>query len=205
MGRKRKFLASAPLKKVDDALTVDGIIKDDEQLIQVHFISELMVRHYTPEQMQTAYQNKFGREISLSKLGKLKKLVKGVFLAEISQNHDELVAEELMHQEWELKELSEYWERSKQGKKKVTHHKAVSDGTELTTYDLDETTTQTEHTFGDLDAMKRINDVRERRIKVLGLEAPKKPAEDSNRINAVTINVVGGTRNIEVEDVTPEQ
>jgi hypothetical protein len=53
--------------------------------------------------------------------------------------------------------------------------------------------------------MRRINDVRERRIKVLGLEAPKKPVEDSNRINAVTINVVGGTRNIEVEDVTPEE
>lgn len=205
MGRKRKFLASAPLKKVDDALTVDGIIKNDEQLIQVHFISELMVRHYTAEQMQVAYKQKFGEEISLSKLGKMKKLVRGVFLAEISHNHDELVAEELMQQEWEMKELIEYWEKSKQGKKKVTHHKANSVGTELTTYNLDETTTQTEHTFGDLDAMKRINDVRERRIKVLGLEAPKKPAEDSNRINAVTINVVGGTRNIEVEDVTPEE
>lgn len=204
MGRKRKFLASAPLNKVDDALTVDGVIKNDEQLIQVHFISELMVKHYTPEQMQLEYKKKFGVDITLTKIRNLKKLVKGVFLAEISQNHDELVAEELMHQEWELRELSEYWERSKQGKKKVTHHKAVSDGTELTTYDLDETTTQTEHTFGDLDAMKRINDVRERRIKVLGLEAPKKPAEDSGRINAVTINVVGSTRSIEVEDIIPE-
>lgn len=204
MGRKRKFLSSAPLKKVDDALTVDGIIKNDEQLIKVHFISELMVKHYTPDQMRMAYYERFGEDVSIVKINKLKKLVRGVFLAEISQNHDELVAEELMHQEWELRELSEYWEKSKQGKKKVTHHKAVSDGTELTTYDLDETTTQTEETFGDLDAMRRINDVRERRIKVLGLEAPKKPVEDSNRINAVTINVVGGTRNIEVQDVTPE-
>lgn len=204
MGRKRKFLSSAPLKKVEDALTVDGVIKSDEQLIQVHFISELMVKHYTPEQMQLEYKSKFGDDISLTKIRHLKKLVKGVFLAEISQNHDELVAEELMHQEWELRELSEYWEKSKQGKKKTVHHKAVSDGTELTTYDLDETTTTQEETYGDLDAMKRINDIRERRIKVLGLEAPKKPSEDSGRINAVTINVVGSTRNIEVEDITPD-
>lgn len=204
MGRKRKFLSSAPLKKVDDALTVDGIIRSDEQLIKVHFISGLMVRHLTVEQMQREYLEKFGESISAVQVNRLKKLVRGVFLAEISHNHEEMVAEELMHQEWELRELSEYWEKSKQGKKKITHHKAVSEGTELTTYDLDETTTQTEETFGDLDAMRRINDVRERRIKVLGLEAPKKPTEDSSRINAVTINVVGGTKHIEVQDVTPE-
>jgi hypothetical protein len=49
--------------------------------------------------------------------------------------------------------------------------------------------------------MKRINAVRERVIKVLGLEAPKKPVEDNNKVNAITINVVGGSKTIEVQDV----
>ena len=51
MGRK-KYFASTPLQKVDDALTVDDIVKDDAQLIQVHFIASLMVKHMTLEDMQ---------------------------------------------------------------------------------------------------------------------------------------------------------
>lgn len=200
MGRK-KYFASTPLQKVDDALTVDDIVKDDAQLIQVHFIASLMVKHMTLEDMQLEYESKFGESISIAKIRRLKTLAKGVYLAEISKVHDELVAEELMHAEWELRELQSYWEKSKAGKKKTVHHKAVSDGTELTTYDLDETTESLEETFGDLEAMKRINAVRERVIKVLGLEAPKKPVEDNNKVNAITINVVGGSKTIEVQDV----
>jgi hypothetical protein len=199
MGRK-KYFASAPLQKIDDALTVEDIIKDDAQLIQVHFIASLMTKHMTIEEMQLEYSKKFGEEIGYTKIKKLKALAKGVYLAEISKVHDELVAEELMHAEWELRELQDYWEKSKKGRKKTVHHKAVSEGTELTTYDLDETTTSIDETFGDLEAMKRINAVRERMIKVLGLEAPKKPVEDNNKINAITINVVGSSKTIEVQD-----
>ncbi len=206
MGRKPKIKikASTPLQKVDDALNVEDIIRSEEKLIQVHFISGEMVLHKTNEEIQIAYQQKFGESISLQKVRKLRQLARAVYLAEISKNHDELVAEELMHAEWELRELANYWERSKNGKRKTIKHKAKSDGTELTTYDLDETTDNYEETHGDLDAMKRINDVRERIIKVLGLEAPKKPVEDSNKTNAITINIVDRPKTIAVQDVTAE-
>lgn len=203
MGRKPMIKASTPLQKIDDALNVEDIIRNDEQLVQVHFISRQMVLHKTSEEMRQAYVKEFGKEISIRMINKLRQLSRAVYLAEISKNHDELVAEELMHAEWELRELSDYWERSKQGKRKMTKHKANSVGTELTTYDLDETTENTEDTYGDLDAMKRINDVHERIIKVLGLEAPKKQVEDTNRVNAVTINIVDKPRSLEVQDVTP--
>lgn len=203
MGRKPMIKASTPLQKIDDALNVEDIIRNDEQLVQVHFISKQMVLHKTSEEMRQAYVKEFGKEVSIRMINKLRQLSRAVYLAEISKNHDELVAEELMHAEWELRELSDYWERSKQGKRKITKHKANSVGTELTTYDLDETTENTEDTYGDLDAMKRINDVHERIIKVLGLEAPKKQVEDTNRVNAVTINIVDKPRSLEVQDVTP--
>lgn len=204
MGRKQKIKSSTPLQKVDDALNVEDIVRSDEKLIQVHFISEQMVLHKTNEEMQLAYKNKFGEEISIGKVRRLRQLARAVYLAEISKNHDELVADELMHAEWELRELADYWERSKQGKHKITKHKADSVGTELTTYNLDETTDNFEESHGDLDAMKRINDVRERIIKVLGLEAPKKQVDDTNRVNAVTINIVDKPRTIVAQDITPE-
>lgn len=205
MGRKPEIKASTPLQKVDDALNVDSIIRSEDKLIKVHFISGLMVLHKTDDEMQVAYQNKFNEEITLARIRKLRQLARAVYLAEISKNHDELVAEELMHAEWELRELSDYWERSKQGKRKISKHKANSVGTELTTYDLDEKTENFEDTYGDLDAMKRINDVRERIIKVLGLEAPKKPVEDNSNVNAITINIVDAPKTIEVQDVQPVQ
>lgn len=205
MGRKPIIKTSTPLQKIDDALNVEDIVRSDEKLVQVHFVSEQMVLHKTDEEMRQAYNKRFGAEISIREIRKLRQLARAVYLAEISKNHDELVAEELMHAEWELRELSDYWERSKQGKRKVTKHKANSVGTELTTYDLDETTENTEDTYGDLDAMKRINDVHERIIKVLGLEAPKKPVEDNNKVNAVTINIVDKPKTVEVQDVTPEE
>lgn len=208
MGRKPKpkiIKSSTPLHKVDDALNVEDIVRSDDKLIKVHFISEQMVLHKSNEEMQQAYQNKFGESINISQVRRLRQLARAVYLAEISKNHDELVAEELMHAEWELRELSDYWERSKQGKRKVTKHKANSVGTKLTTYDLDETTENVEDTYGDLDAMKRINDVRERIIKVLGLEAPKKPVEDNSKVNAITINIVDKPKTIDVQDVTPAE
>lgn len=205
MERKQKIKTSTPLQKVDDALNVEDIIRSDSKLVQVHFISEQMVLHKTNEEIKQAYLEKFKEPISLTRVGKLRQLARAVYLAEISKNHDELVAEELMHAEWELRELADYWERSKSGKKKKTTHTAKSDGTELTTYDLNETTDNYEETYGDLDAMKRINDVRERIIKVLGLEAPKKPVEDNTKTNAITINIVDKPKTIAVQDVTMDE
>lgn len=72
MGRKPKIKikASTPLQKVDDALNVEDIIRSEEKLIQVHFISGEMVLHKTNEEIQIAYQQKFGESISLQKVRK---------------------------------------------------------------------------------------------------------------------------------------
>lgn len=200
--KEMRLRASTPLKKVDDALNVNDIIKDDAMLVKVHFVSGLMVKHMSNQEISLAFEQNFGEELPLSKVTRMKQLVRAVYMAEISKNKDEMVAEELMHAEWELKELMEYWEKSKNPKKKTTHHVADSDGTELTTYKLDETTDQTEEQIGDLDAMKRIAGVRERVINLLGLNAPKQQAkvEDDTKRGPITINIVGQTRTIQTEE-----
>lgn len=200
--KEMRLRASTPLKKVDDALNVNDIIKDDAMLIKVHFVSDLMVKHMSNSDISAAFEAHFGEPLPLSKVGYMKQLVRAVYMAEISKNKDEMVAEELMHAEWELRQLQEYWEKSKQPKNKHTHHKAKSDGTELTTYDLNEDTDETIDQIGDLNAMKCIGNVRERVIKLLGLEAPKQPVkeDDNKRPKGITINIVGNTRTIQAEE-----
>lgn len=200
--KEMRLRASTPLKKVDDALSVNDIIKDDAMLIKVHYVSDLMVKHMTNQDISAAFEEKFGEPLPLSKVTRMKQLVRAVYMAEISKNKDEMVAEELMHAEWELRQLQEYWEKSKNPKKKHTHHKANSDGTELTKYDLDEDTDETIEQIGDLNAMKYIGNVRDRVIRLLGLEAPKQPKEDDGdkRPKGITINIVGQTRTVQAED-----
>lgn len=193
--------ASSPLKKVEGALDVNEIIKDDAKLIEVHFISECMVKHLTNKEIQAEYEKEFGKEITYNMITRLKNLTRAVYLAEISHNKDELVAEELMHANWELKELQEYWQKSKRPKKKKVHHVADSDGTELTTYQLDEITETEEEQIGDLDAMKRIAAVRERVIGILGLKAPKEADDKGNKgTSGITINIVGQKKDVKVEE-----
>lgn len=201
--KKMRLRSSTPLKKVDDALNVNDIIKDDAMLIKVHFVSGLMVKHMSNQEISIAFEEQFGEQLPISKIPNMKRLVRAVYMAEISKNKDEMVAEELMHAEWELRELMAYWEKSKNPKKKTVKHDANSDGTELTTYDLHETTDTTEEQIGDLDAMKRIASVRERVINLLGLNAPKQqPVEDVNKgPKSITVNIVGGMREVKVEDV----
>ena len=201
--KEMRLRASTPLKKVDDALNVNDIIKDDAMLIKVHFVSDLMVKHMSNSDISAAFEAHFGEPLPVSKVGYMKQLVRAVYMAEISKNKDEMVAEELMHAEWELRQLQEYWEKSKNPKKKHTHHKAKSDGTELTTYDLNEDTDETIEQIGDLNAMKCIGNVRERVIKLLGLEAPKqqpKDDDDKKKNGPITINIVGNTRMVQAED-----
>lgn len=201
--KKMRLRSSTPLKKVDDALNVNDIIKDDAMLIKVHFVSGLMVKHMSNQEISVAFEQQFGEQLPISKIPNMKRLVRAVYMAEISKNKDEMVAEELMHAEWELRQLQEYWEKSKQPKNKHTHHKAKSDGTELTTYDLKEDTDETIEQIGDLNAMKCIGNVRERVINLLGLNAPKQqPVEDANKgPKSITVNIVGGMRGVKVEDV----
>lgn len=201
--KKMRLKASTPLKKVDDALNANEIIKDDAMLIKVHYVSSLMVKHMSNQEISLAFEEHFGEPLPVSRIPNMKRLVRAVYMAEISKNKDEMVAEELMHAEWELRELMEYWEKSKSPKKKTVKHDADSDGTELTTYKLHETTDTTEEQIGDLDAMKRIASVRERVINLLGLNAPKQQlVEDTNKgPKSITVNIVGGMREVKVEDV----
>ena len=201
--KKMQLRASTPLKKVDDALNVTDIIRDDAMLIKVHFVSDLMVKHKSNQEISDEFEARFGEPMPLSKVGRFKNLVRAVYLAEISKNRDDMVAEELMHAEWELRELMAYWEKSKSPKKKTVKHDADSDGTELTTYELHETTETTEEQIGDLDAMKKIAAVRERVINLLGLNAPKQQVQEDNgkKNGKITINIVGQTRGVQVEDV----
>ena len=197
-----RLRASTPLKKVDDALSVNDIIKDDAMLIKVHYVSDLMVKHMSNQEISLAFEERFGEPLPVSRVTRMKQLVRAVYMAEISKNKDEMVAEELMHAEWELRQLQEYWEKSKNPKKKHTHHKANSDGTELTTYDLDEDTDETIEQIGDLNAMKYIGNVRDRVIRLLGLEAPKQQVkeEDGKKSGPITINIVGQTRMVQAEE-----
>lgn len=190
-----RLKTSTPLEKVDDALDVSAIIRDDAKLVKVHFMSEMMVRHKNTQEIRAEYEKKFGESISACMVGRLRSLVRAVYLAEISKNRDEMVAEELLHANWEMQELQAYWERSKAGKKKTVKHDAVSDGTELTTYDLHETTETTEETYGDLEAIKLMGNVRNRVIDLLGLNAPKQQAEDKGSgVMKLDINIVGSKR-----------
>lgn len=202
--KEMRLRASTPLKKVDDALSVNDIIRDDAMLIKVHFVSDLMVKHASNSEISAAFEANFGEPLPLSKVSHMKQLVRAVYMAEISKNKDEMVAEELMHAEWELRELQDYWEKSKHPKKKNTHHVADSDGTDLTTYKLKEDTDETIEQIGDLNAMKYIANVRERVIRLLGLEAPKQQNKDEdkdkNKTGNITINIVGNTRMVKTED-----
>lgn len=216
MGRKLKLndptssdlarmKASTPLQKQEDALTVEDIIKNDALMFRVHFMSEMMVESKNNQDIKTLYAARFGEEISNQKISVLKKYVRAVYMTEIARNRDEMVAEELMHANWELNQLKEYWEKSKLGKRKTSKHKANSVGTELTTYKLDETTENFEDTIGDLKAMELIGDVRSRVVKILGLEAPKQQPADNNKPNSITINIVDRPKSIEVQDVTANE
>ena len=200
--KKIRLRSSTPLEKVEDALSVNDIIKDDVMLIKVHFVSDLMVKHMTNQEISAEFESKFGESLPLSKVSYMKKLVRAVYMAEISANKDELVAEELMHAEWEIRQLQEYWEKSKGIKKKTVKHDADSDGTDLTTYELHETTETTEDQIGDLNAMKVIGSVRERVIKLLGLNAQKQQddGDSDKRPRTITVNVVGNMREIKVEE-----
>lgn len=202
--KEMRLRASTPLKKVDDALNVNDIIKDDAMLIKVHFVSDLMVKHMSNQEISAAFEAQFGEPLPLSRVTYMKQLVRAVYMAEISKNKDEMVAEELMHAEWELRQLQEYWEKSKQPKKKNTHHDADSKGTALTTYKLKEDTDETIEQIGDLNAMKYIGNVRERVIRLLGLEAPKQQPKDDDKdkkkTGPITINIVGNTRMVQTED-----
>lgn len=216
MGRKPKLdditpdltrmKASTPLQKREDVLTAEDIIKNDEMMFQIHFMSEMMMRNKTNKEIQEAYLEKFNESITNYRISVLKKYVRAVYVAEVLHNRDEMVAEELMHANWELTQLKEYWERTKSGKRKIERHKANSVGTDITTYDLDETTENFEETFGDLNALKQIGVVRERIIKVLGLEAPKQQTQDNTKPNAITINIVDAAkpRTVVAEDVEPD-
>lgn len=190
---------------MDDIPTIDEIIKDDEMLIKIGFVSKLMLYRLTTQQMCERYAKEYGENISQYKMTKLRHAARMVYLTQISKERDEQVAEELMQAEWETRELIGAWEKSKQtaNKKTVKHNASqVSDAPELS-YSLDETTESIEETPGDIRYMEQIGKVRQRVVNILGLEAPKQQAQQSNNGNlpTVTINVVGGRRNIQVEDV----
>lgn len=217
MGRKKSIISNpsredlkniktcTPLQKREDAISTDDIIRSDETMFKVHFMSKMMLNHRTREEIKNEYEKEFGKEIGYAEITRLKTLVRQVYIAETIKTRDEMIADELMHAEWELRELQQYWERSKAGKHKVTKHKADSVGTELTTYNLDESTDVAEDTFGDLEAMKRINDVRERMIRVLGLEAPKQQSQDNSRPSAITIEIVDSQKKIQVQDIVSDE
>ena len=197
--------SSTPLEKQEDALSVDDIIKNDDMMFKVHFMAKMMLEHRTREEIQLNYKALFGSDIGFGAINSLKERVRLLYRVETLRSRDDMVAEELMHAEWELRELQDYWERSKQGKRKTVKHKANSVGTEMTTYDLDENTETTEETFGDLEAMRRIHDVRKRIIDVLGLAAPKQQPADINKSNSVTIRIVDAPKRVTVQDVQPTE
>ena len=217
MGRKKSIIENptrqdlknmktcTPLQKREDAISTEDIIRSDDAMFKVHFMSKMMLNHRTREEIKEQYEKEFGREISFGEITRLKNMVRQVYLAETIKTRDEMIADELMHAEWELRELQQYWERSKNGKRKVTKHKADSEGTELTIYNLNESTEVEEETIGDLEAMKRINDVRERMIKVLGLEAPKQQTQESTRPSAITIEIVDVPKKIQVQDIKEDE
>lgn len=190
-----------PLQKCDDIPTVDDIIKDDAMLVRVAFISNLMVRNCTSQQMQVQYKEHFNEDISYYKISKLRNAARMIYYIQIAQERNAQIADELMKAEWEARELMDAWDRSKEGNKKNIKHKAKSDGSEMMTYDLDEETTQTDVTAGDVKYLEQLSKVRQRVINILGLEAPKQQPAQTN-MPSVTINVVDKEqRNITVEDV----
>lgn len=187
---------STPLQKCDDRLTVADFLHNDQKLVECEFMSQMMVKHKTDEEIKREFEERFCVPISTREVNSLKKMVRAVYLTSISQNRDEMVAEELMHAEWELRELTEYWERSKKKKKTHEHHVSHSEGENGVgvNFDLDEERDFETEQIGDLDAMKYIGKVRERIIRVMGLEAPKKAPEGANDAKSgkeITINIVG--------------
>lgn len=197
--------SSTPLQQKEDTLSVGDIIKSDDMMFKVHFMSRMMIEHRTRQEIQTLYKEKFGKDIGYDGIKSLKERVRALYIAETIRTRDEMVADELMQAEWELRELKDYWERSKRSKRKVVRHKANSVGTELTTYNLDEDTETIEETNGDLNAMKCINSVRERVIRILGLEAPKQQPAEQNKPNTITINIVDAPKRIDVQDIQPTE
>lgn len=190
-----------PLQKIDDIPSVDEIIKDDAMLVRVAFISNLMVRNCTNQQMREQYKEHFGEDISYYKVSKLRNAARMVYYIQIAKDRDEQIAEELMKAEWEARELMNAWDKSKEGSERHIKHKANSDGSEMMTYDLDEETTQTDRNAGDVKYLEQLSKVRQRVINILGLEAPKQQPVQTT-MPSVTINVVDKEqRNITVEDV----
>ena len=202
--RNKANMVKTPLQKLDDMPKVEDIIKDDAMLVRVAFISDLMVRNCTNQQMQTLYKERFEEEISCYKINKLRNAARMVYYIQIAQNRNEQIAEELMKAEWEARELMEAWDKSKEGTERKIKHKADSDGSDLMTYNLEEETTQTDKNAGDVKYLEQLSKVRQRVINILGLEAPKQQPVQTN-MPSVTINVVDNQqRNITVEDVKVE-
>lgn len=199
--KDRISMLKTPLKKMDDLPSVDDIIKDDAMLVRVAFISNLMVRNCTNQQMKEQYEKNFEEEISIHKIVKLRNAARMVYYIQIAQERDAQIAEELMKAEWEARELMEAWDRSKDGTEKKIKHKANSNGSEMMTYDLDEETTQTDRNAGDVKYLEQLGKVRQRVINILGLEAPKQQPTQTT-MPSVTINVVDKQqKSILVEDV----
>ena len=76
--KEMRLRASTPLKKVDDALNVNDIIKDDAMLIKVHFVSDLMVKHMSNSDISAAFEAHFCEQLPLNKDGYKKHLVGSV-------------------------------------------------------------------------------------------------------------------------------
>lgn len=200
---KSKKKQHTPLEKCDVKFNPTEIISDFKKMVEVNFMSDMMLMNYSYSVIKEKYQEKFGKSISDTSIIKLKKLVKMVYLCQISNNRDEQVAEQLMQADWELRELKLYWEKSKEGKNKTASKKSSSSGdSPEVNYELKEDEEIKENTYGDLEAMKRIDIVQKRIISVLGLEAPKIQQETNNTLPTVVVNLVGtNTKKIQVEDV----
>lgn len=195
---KRKKKANL-IKRNDNQVNVGNLLRTDKDYVEAMFISELMSLSLKPDEMLARFSEKFGYDITVGRLRNLKQKVRLIFIAQIGRNREEQVADLLMEAEWETRELKDYWERSKQGEKKQSKHKANSSGDESMNYTLDETTTEVVNKNGDIEVFKRLNDIEQRKIKVLGLEAPKADASQQQSANtpAFTINIVNSRKDLE--------
>lgn len=187
------------IKRNDNRINVAKLLRTDKDYVETMFVSSMMKKSVPTEEMLERFSEKFGYEISLGRLKRLKENVRLIYIAQIGRNRQEQVADMLMEAEWETQELKAYWERSKQGDKKQSEHKANSSGDESMNYTLDETTMEVINKNGDIEVFRRLDAIEQRKIKVLGLEAPKVDPNQQQQSNgpAFTINIVNSRKDLE--------
>lgn len=177
------------------------IFGTEQKTAVAYYVSELLAKGNDNQQIITKIEEKFNLHWKLAQLNKVKLLLHKLWRCDIAHSMNEQIAQQLAEIRVQKKEAWEAWEKSKQGKITTSTKKSNSTSpSDQVTWDLDETTTNTESQTGEVKYLQLIADLGKEERKLLGLYAPEKK-ETNNRPNAIQFNILGANANEQTTDI----